>query len=103
MEQLIGSKLGKEYGKAVCCHTAYFSLQTRYIMQNAGMDKSQAGIKISKRNISNLRYAADTTLMAENEEEVKRLLMKMKEERGKAGSKLNVQKPKIMASGPITS
>ena len=59
MEQLIGSKLGKEYGKAVCCHTAYFSLQTRYIMQNAGMDKSQAGIKIAGRNINNLRYTDD--------------------------------------------
>ena len=67
MEQLIGSKLGKEYGKAVYCHPAYFSLQSKYIMQNAGLDESQAGMKISKRNINNLKYAADTTLMAENE------------------------------------
>ena len=100
MEQLIGSKLGKEYGKAVCCHTAYFSLQTRYIMQNAGLDKSQAGIKISKRNISNLRYAADTTLMAENEEEVKSLLMRVKKESKKYGLKFNMKKTKIMASSP---
>ena len=72
-------------------------------MQNAGLDESQAGIKISRENINNLRYADDTTLMAENEEELKSLLMKVKEDHEKAGLKLNIQKTKIMASGPITS
>ena len=72
-------------------------------MQNAGLDEAQAGIKIARRNINNLRYADDTTLMAESEEELKSLLMKMKEKNEKAGLKLNIQKTKIMASGPITS
>ena len=72
-------------------------------MQNAGLDEAQAGIKIARRNINNLRYADDTTLMAESEEELKSLLMKVKEESGKIGLKLNIQKTKIMASGPITS
>ena len=72
-------------------------------MRNAGLDEAQAGIKIAGRNINNLRYADDTTLMAENEEELKRLLMKVKEESEKVGLKLNIQKMKIMASGPITS
>ena len=72
-------------------------------MRNAGLEEAQAGIKIAGRNINNLRYADDTTLMAESEEELKSLLMKVKEEREKVGSKLNVQKTKIMASGPITS
>ena len=72
-------------------------------MQNAGLDEAQAGIKIFERNINNLRYADDTTLMAENEEELKSLLMKVKEESEKVGLKLNIQKTKIMASGPITS
>ena len=72
-------------------------------MRNAGLDEAQAGIKIAGRNISNLRYADDTTLVAESEEELKRLLMKMKEESEKAGLKLNIQKTKITASGPITS
>ena len=72
-------------------------------MQNAGLDEAQAGIKIAGRNINNLRYADDTTLMAESEEELKSLLMKVKEEREKVGLKLNIQKMKIMASGPITS
>ena len=72
-------------------------------MWNAGLDKAQAGIKIARRNISKLRYADNTTLMAESEEELKSLLMKVKEESGKAGLKLNIQKTKIMASGPITS
>ena len=70
-------------------------------MQNAGLDEVQAGIKIARRNINNLRYADDTTLMAESEEELKSLLMKVKEEREKVGLKLNIQKTKIMASGPI--
>ena len=72
-------------------------------MRNAGLDEAQAGIKTAGRNINNLRYADDTTLMAESEEEPKSLLMKVKEEREKAGFKLNIQKTKIMASGPITS
>ena len=71
-------------------------------MQNAGLDEAQAGIKIAKRNISNLRYADDTTHMVENEEKLKSLLMKVKEESEKVGLKLNIQKMKIMASGPIT-
>ena len=74
-----------------------------YIMRNAGLEKTQAGIKIAGRNINNLRYADDTTLMAEIEEELKSLLMKVKEESEKVGLKLNIQKTKIMASGPITS
>ena len=79
-----------------------FNLNAEYIMQNAGLDKGQARIKIARRNINNLRYADDTTLMAENEEELKSLLMKVKEESEKVGLKLNIQKMKIMASGPIT-
>ena len=72
-------------------------------MRNAGLDEAQAGIKIAGRNINNLRYADDTTLMAENEEELKNILMKVKEDSEKVGLKLNIQKTKIMASGPITS
>ena len=72
-------------------------------MRNAGLDEAQAGIKISRRNINNLRYAGETILMAESEEELKSLLMKVKEEGEKVGLKLNIQKTKIMASGPITS
>ena len=72
-------------------------------MQNAGLDEAQAGIKIARRNINNLRYADESTLMAESEEELKKLLMKVKEESEKVGLKLNIQKTKIMASGPITS
>ena len=72
-------------------------------MRNAGLEETQAGIKIARRNINNLRYADDTTLMAESEEEQKSLLMKVKEESEKVGLKLNIQKTKIMASGPITS
>ena len=72
-------------------------------MRNAGLEETQAGIKIARRNINNLRYADDTTLMAESEEELKNLLMKVKEESEKVGLKLNIQKTKIMASGPITS
>ena len=98
MEQQTGSKLGKEYVKAVCCHPAYLTY-----MWNARLDEAQAGIKIAGRNINNLRYTDDTTLMAEREEELKSLLMKMKEESEKVGLKLNIQKTKIMPSGPITS
>ena len=80
-----------------------FNLYAEYIIQNARLDEAEAGIKISRRNIKNLRYTDDTTLMAESEEELKRLLMKVKDEGGKVGLKLNIQKTKIMASGPITS
>ena len=92
MEQQTDSKSGKEYVKAA-----------EYIMRNAGLEEAQAGIKIAGRNINHLRYADDTTLMAESEEELKNLLMKVKEESEKVGLKLNIQKTKIMASGPITS
>ena len=80
-----------------------FNLYAEYIMRNAGLEKAQAGIKIAERSISNLRHAVDTTLMAESEEELKSLLMKVKEESEKIGLKLNIQKTKILASGPITS
>ena len=80
-----------------------FTLYTEYIMRNTGLVEAQAGIKIAGRNINNLRYADDTTLMAESEEELKSLLMKVKVESEKVGLKLNIQKTKIMASGPITS
>ena len=80
-----------------------FNLYAEYIMRNAGLEEAQAGIKIAGRNIKNLRYTGDTTLMAESEEELKSLLMKVKEESEKVGLKLNIQKTKIMASGPITS
>ena len=80
-----------------------FSLYAEYIKRNARLDKAQAGIKIARRNINHLRYADDTTLMAESEEELKSLLMKVKEESEKVGLRLNIQKTKIMASGPITS
>jgi len=99
MEQLTGSKLGKEYVKAVYCHPAY----AEYIMRNTRLAEAQAGIKIAGRNISNFQYTDDITLMVESEEELKSLLMKVKEASEKAGLKLNIQKTKIMASGPITS
>ena len=102
MEQCIGHKLRKEYVKAVYCHLL-INLYGEYIMQSAGLDEAQTGIKIAKRNINNLRYADDTTLMAESEEELKSLVMKVKEESEKVGLKLNIQKPKIMAFSPITS
>ena len=94
-------------GKGVCqgyiLSPCLFNLYAEYIMQNAGLDEAQAGIKIAGRNINNLRYADDTTLMAESEEELKSLLMKVKVESEKVGLKLNIQKTKIMASSPITS
>ena len=80
-----------------------FNLYAEYIIRNTGLDEAQAGIKIARRNINNLRYEDDTTLMAESEEELKNLLMKVKEESEKVGLKLKIQKTKIMASGPITS
>ena len=83
--------------------TCLFNFYAEYIMRNAGLEEAQAGIKVAGRNISNLRYADDTTLMAESEEELKSLSMKVKEESEKVGLKLNIQKTKIMVSGPITS
>ena len=95
--------MGKKYIKAEYCHPAYLTYMQNYIMRNAGLDKAQAGIKIAGRNINNLRYADDTTLMAESKKELKSLVMKVKEESEKVGLiKLNIQKTKIMASGPIT-
>ena len=139
VEQQTGSKLGKEYIKAACCHhisfsrgifltqesnlgllncrqilyrlccegspllsPSLFNIHAEYIMRNARLEDSQAGIKIARRNSKTLRYADDTTLMAESEEELKSLLIKVKEESEKIGLKLNIQKTKIMASGPIT-
>ena len=98
MEKQTGSKLGKEYVKAVYCHPAYVTC-----MRNTGLDEAQVGIKIARRNINNLRYADNSTLMAESEGELKSLLLKVKDESEKVGLKLNIQKTKIMASGPITS
>ena len=96
-----------QIGKGVCqgciLSPCLFNLYAEYIMRNAGLNEAQAGIKIARRNISNLRYADDTTLMAKSEEELKNLLMKVKEEIEKVGFKLNIQKTKIMGSGPITS
>ena len=80
-----------------------FNLHAEYIMRNTGLEEAQAGIKIARRNVNNLRYADDTTLMAESEEKLKSLLVKVKEESEKVGLKLNIQKTKIMASGPIIS
>ena len=96
-----------QIGKGVCqgciLLPCLFNFYAEYIMQNAWLDEAQAGIKIAGRNINNLRYADDTTLMAESKEELKGLLMKVEEESEKAGLKLNIQKTKIMVSGPITS
>ena len=99
-----GSKSGKEYVKAIyILSPCLFNLNAEHIMWNAGLDEAQAGIKIARRNINNLRYADDTTLTEESEEELKSLLMKVKGKSEKVGLKLNIQKTKIMASGPITS
>ena len=95
-----------QIGKGVCqgciLSPCFFNLNSEYIMRNSGLDEAQAGVKIARRNINNLRYTDDTTLMVESEEELKSLLMKVKEETEKAGLKLNIQKTKIMASGSIT-
>ena len=96
-------QIGKGVRQGCISSPCLFNLYAEYIMQNAGLDEAQAGIKIARRKINNLRYADDTTLMAESKEELKILLMKMKEESEKVGLKLNIQKTKIMASGPITS
>ena len=103
MEQQTGSKSGKEYIKEYILSPCLFNLYAEYIMKKAGLEEAQAGIKIAGRNINNLRYADDTTLIAESEEELKSLLMKVNEESEKVGLKLNIQKTKIMASSPITS
>ena len=96
-----------QIGKGVCqgciMSPCLFNLHVEYIMRNAGLEEAQAGIKIAGRNINNLRDADDTTHIAKSKEELKSLLMKVKEESGKVGLKVNVQKTKIMASGPITS
>ena len=92
-----------QIGKGCILSPCLFNLYAEYIMKNAGLYEAHAGIKIARRNINNLRYADDTTLMAESREELKSLLMKVKEESEKVGLKLNIQKTKIMASGPITS
>ena len=96
-------QIGKGVGQGCILSPCLFNLYAEYIMGNAGLEEAQAGIKIAGRNINNLRYAGDTTLMAESEEDLKSLLMKVKEESEKVGLKLNIQKTKIMASGPITS
>ena len=96
-------QIGKEVCQGYMLSSCLFNLYAKYIMRNAGLDESQAGINIARRNINNLRYADDTTLMAESEEELKSLLMTVKEESERVGLKLNIQKTKIMASGPITS
>ena len=96
-------QIGKGVRQGCILPPCLFNLYAEYIMRNAGLDKAQAGIKIAGRNINNLRYADDTTLMAESEEELKSLLRKVKEESEKTGLKLNIQKTKIMASSPITS
>ena len=94
--------MGKGVRQGWILSPCLFNFYAEDIMRNAGLDEAQAGIKITGRNINNLRYADDTTLMAESEEELKSLLMKVKEESEKGGLKLNIQKMKIMASGPIT-
>ena len=94
--------MGKEYVKTVYFHPAYLTY-AEYIVWNARLDEAQAEIKIAGRNINNLWYADDTTLMAESEEQPKSLLMKVKEESEKAGLKINIQKTKVMAFGPTTS
>ena len=96
-------QIGKGVHQGCISSPCLFNFYAEYIMRNAGLEEAQAGIKIARKNISNLRYADDTTLMAESEEELKSLLMKVKEESEKVDLKLNIQKTKIMASGPITS
>ena len=96
-------QIGKRVHQGCILSPCLFNFYAEYIMRNAELDETQPGIKIAGRNISNLRYAIDTTLKADSEEELKSLLMKVKEESEKVGLKLNIQKTKIMASGPITS
>ena len=96
-------QIGKGVRQGCILSPCLFNLYAEYIMRNAGLEEAKAGIMIARRNINNLRYADDTTLRAESEEELKSLLMRVKEESEKIGLKLNIQKSKIMASGPITS
>ena len=96
-------QIGKGVHQGCISSPCLFNLYAEYITRNAGLDEAQAGIKIARRNTSNLRYADDTNIMAESEEEVKNPLLKVKEESEKAGLKLNIQKTKIMTSGPINS
>ena len=96
-------QIGKGVRQGCILSLCLFNLYAEYTMRKAGLDEAQAGIKIAGRNINNLRYVDDTTIMAEREEELKSLLMKVKEESEKVGLKLNIQKTRIMASGPITS
>ena len=96
-------QIGKGARQGCILSPCLFNFYIEYIMRNAGLEEAQAGIKIARRNINNLRYADDTTFMAESEEQLKSLLMKVKQESEKVGLKLNIQKTKIMASGPITS
>ena len=96
-------QIGKGIHQGCILSPCLFNLYVEYIMRNDGLDEAQAGIKIARRNFNNLRYADDTTLMEESKEELKSLLMKVKEESEKVGLKLNIQKTKIMASSPITS
>ena len=96
-------QIGKGVRQGCILSTCLFNLYTEYIMRNTGLEEAQAGIKIAGRNINNLSCTDDTTLMAESEDELKSLLMRVKEESEKVGLKLNIQKTKIMASGPITS
>ena len=96
-------QIGKGVRQGCILSPCLFNLYSEYIIRNTGLDEAQAGIKIARRNITNLRYADDTTLLAESEEELKSLLMKVKEESKKVGLKFNIQKTKIMASNPITS
>ena len=98
-----GFQIGKGVHQGCILSPCLVNFYAEYIMRNAGLEEAQAGIKIAGRNINNLRYADDTTLMAESEEELKNLLMKVKEEGENVGLKLNIHKTKIMASGPITS
>ena len=102
MKQQTGSEYGKEYVKVVLS-PCLFNLYAENIMRNAGLDEAQAGIKVARRNINNLRHADDTTLMTESKEKVKSFLMKVKEESEKVGLKLDIQEIKIMKSSPITS
>ena len=96
-------KIGKGIHQGCILSPYLFNICAEYIMQTAGLDEAQTGIKIARRNINDLRYADDITFMAETKKELKSLLMEMKEESEKAGLKLNIQKSKIMSSGPITS
>ena len=103
IEKMDWSKFGKAVRQTYILSPCLFNVYVEYIIRNAGLDEAQAGIKIARRNINNLRYADNTTLMAESEEELKSLLKKVKEESEKVGLKLNIQKTKIMAFSPITS